>query len=113
MVLGLQGLEVPEGGALRLYECPEHNQDWDHHPDCAVCTRIREVIKHNKDVHLRSLKIPRVRLREEVYWPSRVTQGGMTHEGRVIENLDHRPVLARNKDHYRELLKTHNAREAG
>ena len=94
---------------MRLYECPEHDQEWESHPECTTCKRIVEVIaKHEEALKKDPLK-PRSHFHgESVYWPSR-----MGHMGRTIENLEHRPKHFALKSQYREYLKRKNVREAG
>jgi hypothetical protein len=94
---------------MRIYECPEHDQEWKSHPECDDCRRILEVIARREEaLKLNPLK-PRSHFRgESVYWPSK-----MGHMGRTIENLEHTPVHFDMKYKYREYLKRKNVREAG
>lgn len=92
---------------LRLFECPDHGEDFDH-PDCFHCTNINKRIAENKEVADRFRDIPRVKLEEEVYWPQK-----MGHMGRTIENLAHTPQHFESKRAFRTYLHDHNLREAG
>lgn len=93
---------------LKLFECPEHDEDFENNKDCHTCSRILKQISANKEAYKRSQETKRVKLREQVYWPSE-----MGHMGRTIENLEHRPVHFATKTSYREYLKRHDVREAG
>lgn len=88
---------------MRIYECPTHDQDFQSE-GCDTCANILKRIEDNR-------KAPRTRfarLRQSVYWPTR-----MGHEGRLIENLGHRPTFVKNKDVFRDELKKRGLAEAG
>lgn len=97
---------------MKLYECPVHGGGdiLEHFPhiDCLHCIKIRDRILEQAKAHEAAATMPRVRLLDEVYWPT-----NNSHEGRLIHNLEHKPKFFATKREYRNYLREKGVREAG
>lgn len=91
-----------------IYECPEHGQMFHKDPKCWVCQRILTRIHENKEVAARTPNFKHTRM--DVHWSH---QDDAESRGRVIHNLEHKPVRFKNKDQFRNYLRHNKIREAG
>jgi len=92
-----------------IYLCPTHNQNFEKgaRQGCKDCQRILERKKENEKI---GKDKNRKHLRMSVYWGK---DADALSQGRTIENLEHKPIHFRNKDQFRDYLKSHNVSEAG
>lgn len=94
---------------MMLYMCPDHDQEFmeGYKSGCLTCHNIMNRIIQNKEVAKRTPNYKHTRM--SVYWGD----ADALASGRVIENLEHRPVHFQNKDQFRNYLKRNGVREAG
>lgn len=98
---------------MKLYQCETHGDgdNLEDFPDenCEGCKKVRARILEQQGFHERKKADgPIVKLLESVYWP---TDNG--HDGRLIHNLEHKPVFFASKREYRNYLREKGIRERG
>jgi TfoX/Sxy family transcriptional regulator of competence genes len=89
-----------------IYCCPKHDQEFavGSQEGCPDCQRILKRMSTPKKYPDQELKHTRM----SVYWSH---NDDALSQGRVVENLEHRPVHFGNKDQFRDYLKRHRIRE--